>query len=311
MLGEKAANIETIHQDIDLVSGDIPPTTGTTSITVPSDAEPGTYLLKIIASLEVEYMGVHYSRNSPVEFYTVNVAVPGLTGRATATPSPTPAPEETRYDIGEANVRQGTDGNLSFQSGEIAGNLNGAPVAGMVDVNLTHVPSGTGLSMYMTSTPDSSAESQFMLAAAKAGTDITDIACVLVVDHPDLKNGEDIASATITMKVAKTWVDARGGIGSIQVFRYSGGYAEALETTYVGMEGDLMVFQAFSPHGLSQFALVATAALPLSAAETAPQGAAAGSGLVIGIIGACVIVLVGIVGAVFLLQRRKQMKQPK
>lgn len=305
---EKASKTETISQNINIATGNIPATTGTTSITVPADAEPGTYLLKIIATLEVEYMGVKYTRNSPTEYYTVKIVAPVISGQAASTPSPMPVPEETRFDINQANVQQRSDGNVSFQSGNVNGNIGGTSVTGSVDVNLTHAPENSFLDMYVTETPDPAAESQFMLAAAKGSEDITDIACVLVVDHPDLTNGADIASATITMKVSRAWVDAHGGIASVQVFRYSNGYAEALETTFAGTEGDMMVFRAFSPHGLSQFALVAIEGLPLSAAETATQGAQVGSTMIFGIIGALVIALAAIVGTVFVLRQRKAKK---
>ncbi len=305
---EKSSKTETISQTINLATGDIPATTGTTSITVPADAGPGTYLLKIIAALEVEYMGVKYTKNSPVEFYTVDVVAPAQSGQATVTPLPTPLPETTHYTIDSGNVRPGSDGNVSFLSGEVSGDVDGTSVTGSVDVNLTRTPSGADLNIHMAGTPDPTVESQFMLAAARDGSDITDIACVLVVDHPDLANGKDIASATITMKVSRAWAEARGGIGNIQIFRYSDGYAEALDTKYSGMDGDLMVFQAFSPHGLSRFALTAVAGLPLSAAEIAPQGARVGSTMIFGILGVLIISLVAVIGSVYMLRQRKAKK---
>ena len=148
-----------------------------------------------------------------------------------------------------------------------------------------------------------------MLAAAESGSDIQDIACVLVVDHPTLANGAQISSATITMKVSKAWVDAHGGISAIKILRYSDGVGEALETTCTNPGGDPLVFQAYSPHGLSQFALAAVAKLPVTAAESAPVGVQAGSGIIIGIIAAIAIVLVAIIGVVYVLKQRSKKKK--
>jgi hypothetical protein len=165
------------------------------------------------------------------------------------------------------------------------------------------MPEGS-LKMYIQNDPDPAAETQFMLAAAESGNDIADIACVLVVEHPTLANGADIGSATITMKVSKAWVEAHGGISAIKIFRYSDGVGEALDTTCIDSAGDPMVFQAYSPHGLSEFALVALTQLPVTAAEKAPVGVQVGTGVIIGIIAALVILLVAIIGVVYLLKNR-------
>jgi hypothetical protein len=132
---------------------------------------------------------------------------------------------------------------------------------------------------------------------------------VLVVDHPTIANGADIASATITMTASKAWVDAHGGISAIKILRYSDGAGEALETTCTNPGSDPLIFQAFSPHGLSEFALAAVARLPVTAAESAPVGVQVGASIIIGIIAVIILVLVAIIGLVYVLKQRSKKKK--
>jgi hypothetical protein len=306
---QKADAQKTFSKTMDVSSGNTYTVSDTMSITVPADIASGSYLLKIVASASADYLGMTYNQKPIVEKYVVNVNAPGTPG-ASATPTPvsTPTPVPSTFGINSSTVTATTGGNSTFKSGEVSGSTDSGTASGYVNVNLTGTPNGS-LNMYIRSDPDPLATSQFMLAAADSGSDIADIACVLVVDHPTLANGADIGGATITMKVSKAWVEAHGGIDVIKILRYSDGKSEALDTQYVGTEGDMMVFQAYSPHGLSQFALASVAVLPITAAETAPVGVQVGAGLIIGIIAAIVILLVVIVGVVYVIRQRGKKKK--
>lgn len=292
-----------------LESGKTYDRSGSATITIPAGAEPGLYTLKAVASAEINYMGIT-KPFSAKELFVVDVIGPATATPASgqATPTPAPAPEQKTFGVNQSSVlTQG--GQIRYKTGDVAGSANGASVAGSVDVNLTHVPDNGGLNMYVRDAPDTTTATQFMLAAASSGSDIKDIAYVLVVDKQNLTNGDDIRNATITMKVSKSWVDANGGIDAIKVLRYSDGISEALDTHYVGMDGDMMVFQALSPHGLSQFALAAVAQLPVTAAESAPVGVQVGASIIIGIIAVIIIVLVAIIGVTYVLRKRGQKKK--
>jgi hypothetical protein len=306
---QKAESHKAFSRTLDLTSGNSYTVADTMTITVPADAAPGDYLLKIVASASADYMGMTYNQKPVIETFVVKVTSPTAPGApVTPTPVPTATPTPSNFGINSSTVTTSGSGNASYRSGEVSGNTSSGASTGSVNVNLTHVPDGS-LTMRVQSEPDPAAATQFMLAAAESGSDIRDIACVLVVDHPTLANGADISSATITMTVSRAWVDAHGGISAIKILRYSDGIGEALETTCTNPTGDPLVFQAFSPHGLSQFALAAVAQLPVTAAESAPVGVQVGTSIIIGIIAVIILVLVAIIGIVYVLKQRSKKKK--
>jgi hypothetical protein len=304
---QKAESHKAFSRTLDLTSGNSYTVEDTMSIVVPADATSGDYLLKVIASASADYMGLTYNQKPVVETMIVKVISTAAPGATLPTPVPTPAPAHSNFDVNSSTVTV-SGSNSTFRSGEVSGSTTSGAVSGFVDVNLTGLPEGS-LNMYMQEDPDPAAATQFMLAAAESGCDIKDIACVMVVNHPTLKNGVDISSATITMTASKAWVDAHGGISAIKILRYSDGVGEVLETTCTNPGGDPLVFQAFSPHGLSEFALAALAPLPVTAAESAPVGVQVGSSVIIGIIAVIVILLVAIIGTVYVLKQRSKKKQ--
>lgn len=306
---QKAEAHKSFSRTFDLSTGNTYSVADTMTITVPADATPGDYLLKIVASASAEYMGLTYNQKPVIETRVVKVLGPVATGAtATPTPVPTATPTPSSFGVNSSTVTTSSSGSASYKSGDVSGTTSSGASTGSVDVNLTHVPEGS-LTMHIQEKPDPAAATQFMLAAADSGSDIKDIACVLVVDHPTLANGADISSATISMTVSKAWVDAHGGISAIKILRYSDGVGEALATTCTNPGGDPLVFQAFSPHGLSQFALAAVAQLPVTAAESAPVGVQVGASIIIGIIAVIIIVLVAIIGVTYVLRKRGQKKK--
>jgi hypothetical protein len=306
---QKAESHKSFSRTMDVSTGHTYSVEDTMTITVPADAAPGDYLLKIVASAAANYMGLTYNQQPVIETRVVKVigsTTPGATPTLIPVPTATPAPSS--FGINSSTVTTSSGGKASYKSGDVTGTTSSGASTGSVDVNLTHVLEGS-LTMHIQENPDPAAASQFMLAAANSGSDIKDIACVLVIDHPTLANGADISSATITMTTSRAWVDAHGGISAIKILRYSDGVGEALETTCTNPGGDPLVFQAFSPHGLSQFALVALAQLPVTAAESAPVGAQVGASIIIGIITVLLLVLVAIIGVVYVLRKRGEKKK--
>lgn len=307
---QKAEAHKAFSRTMDLSTGNTYSVADTMTITVPADATPGDYLLKIVAAASADYMGMTYNQKPVIETRVVKVLGPVAPGAtATPTPVPTAAPTTSNFGINSSTVTTSSSGNVNYKSADVTGTTSSGASSGSVDVNLTHVPDGS-LTMHIQEKPDPAAATQFLLAAANSGSDIKDIACVLVVEHPTLANGADISSATITMTVSKAWVDARGGISAIKILRYSDGVGEALETTCTnGPNGDPLIFQAFSPHGLSEFALAAMARLPVTAAESAPVGVQVGASIIIGITAVIIIVLVAIIGVVYVLKQRSEKKK--
>ncbi|HUL62035.1 MAG TPA: FlgD immunoglobulin-like domain containing protein [Methanocella sp.] len=180
---------------------------------------------------------------------------PAITPTPAATPSP--VPDSRTFDINPQSVQVHPDGRISYATEDVTSVLAGRSVSGAVDVNLTRVPSAAGLNVYLRAGPQATEATQFKLVVTGSGGEIREFAGVMVVDHPALANGADIASARVTMKVTKAWVEEHGGADAIKILRYSDGVVEALDTRCAGTEGEMLVFEAFSPHGLSEFALAA------------------------------------------------------
>jgi hypothetical protein len=154
-------------------------------------------------------------------------------------------------------------------------------VAGSLDLNLTGIPADGRVLISFNSTPDAGATSAFQLAAAESGGEITAVAYVMSVTRINLENGDDIAGATIRMTVSPDWVEEHGGIDAIRIAHSSGdGISEILDTRIVGTDDDgNLIVEAFSPHGLSVFGLIAVEATNLpSGTVTVPATATAEGG---------------------------------
>lgn len=165
----------------------------------------------------------------------------------------------------------GVTENATAATGSVTGVIaTGDPVSGTVPevgnvtaeflVNLTGMPSDDATIKSMISKdPSSEMLSYFQIAAAGEGVGITDVAYTLNIQKSGITNGDDITNATIRMAVTPEWVTAHGGMNAIQIIRHGEeGVTEILETTYVGEDAEgLMIFEAFSPNGLSLFGMAA------------------------------------------------------
>ncbi|WP_318238897.1 PKD domain-containing protein [Methanolacinia petrolearia] len=131
-------------------------------------------------------------------------------------------------------------------------------VSGSVNVSLNGIPGSASLEVILDE-GDSGVGTAFQLAAGSSGLDVSKVAYTMNILKTNLKNGQDVKEARITMSVPVSWVDANGGISSIKIIRIAeDGMKEVLNTTYIGMSGGLMVFEGYSPNGLSLFGLAAT-----------------------------------------------------
>ena len=164
-------------------------------------------------------------------------------------------------------------------NGTVAGiSLNTTPVSTNFDslgnvtaslmANLTGIPSGAALETTISANISAAAQSAFQIAATADGLNLDAVAYTMNIVKTNLTNGQDIADATIRMSVSPAWVAANGGYGAIRIIRFAeDGTMEVLNTVYLGFDGELDQFEAYSPNGLSIFGLSAT-----SAPSVAPSG---------------------------------------
>ncbi len=290
---------------MDLSTGNTYTVADTMTLTVPADAAPGDYLLKIVASASADYMGLTYNEKPVIE-YACCQGTRASRARRNGHSDAGPDRRLRRLPASGSTVprsRLPAAATSTYKSGDVSGTTSSGSSTGSVGVNLTHVPDGS-LTYAHPGETGPGRRHPVHAGRRQLRQRHQDIACVLVVDHPTLANGADISSATITMTVSKAWVDAHGGISAIKILRYSDGVGEALETTCTNPGGDPLIFQAFSPHGLSEFALAAVAQLPVTAAESAPVGVQVGASIIIGIIAVIIILLVAIIGVVYVVRKR-------
>ncbi|QSZ66559.1 PGF-pre-PGF domain-containing protein [Methanofollis aquaemaris] len=175
------------------------------------------------------------------------------------------------------NLTITTTGNTSVSGTTVEGALDGirldtnpidldagaaGVVTGSIAANLTNLPEGAELRTTITRNASTDAQSAFQLAASSDGLKVDAVAYTMNIVKTNLANGQDIADATITMTVSPAWVDAHGGVDAVRIIRSAeDGTKEVLKTVLVGTDADgNMVFEAFSPKGLSIFGLTAVSA---------------------------------------------------
>ena len=153
-------------------------------------------------------------------------------------------------------------------------------VSGSISLNLTSLPAGACITTTLSQDTDDEAMSAFQLAASDDGLNLDAVAYTMNVMKTNLENGQDITDATIHMAISRAWVSAHGGSDSVRIIRQAeDGTKEVLETESLGYNGDMEIFKAFSPDGLSVFGLAATSPTPDVPAETVsspPSGSGGG-----------------------------------
>jgi PGF-pre-PGF domain-containing protein len=159
-----------------------------------------------------------------------------------------------------------------------------APIASVgtptvqISLNMSAMPGTTAaITQTITKDPDAAAQSSFSLYASSAGKQIDDIAYTLNVQKTNLANAGDggiIQSATLTMTVSKTWVDAHGGVDALAVLRRAeDGTTQILMPTVSGPDASgIYTLTIISPNGLSTFSLAS-----VSAVSSGTSGGSSGS----------------------------------
>ena len=165
----------------------------------------------------------------------------------------------------------GVTENATTATGSVTGVIaSGVPAFGIIpdignvtagfSVNLTGMPGeNASITSMIAKEPSSEMLTYFQLAAAEDGGLVQDVAYTLNIQKTGIENGDDINSAVIRMTVSPDWVTVHGGIAAIKIIRHGeDGTTEILETTFVGYDAEgLMIFEAFSPNGLSLFGMSA------------------------------------------------------
>jgi PGF-pre-PGF domain-containing protein len=144
-----------------------------------------------------------------------------------------------------------------------------------VSIDMTQIPSsGSSITSTITSSPNTTVQSGFTLAATDAGDQIAAIAYTVSFAKTGIANaanGGIISSATISMAASPSWVAANGGTSHIEILHQTdSGTSTLLTTQFVGTDtsgNDL--FTAVSPTGLSTFALAAVSPLSSSSSSGA------------------------------------------
>ncbi|MDK2974301.1 MAG: hypothetical protein PWP08_672 [Methanofollis sp.] len=171
-------------------------------------------------------------------------------------------------------IVNGTVAGIRLDTVPVVSNLSEiGRVSAAVGANLTGIPAGAGLNVSISDNVSADARSAFQLAASSDGLTLDAVAYVMNVDRTNLENGVDIDGAAIRMSVPAAWVAAHGGSRSIQIIRWAeDGTKEVLQTKSVGFDGDMEIFEAVSPEGLSLFGLVSAAAQQTSSSTSTASG---------------------------------------
>ncbi|MDD3621252.1 MAG: PGF-pre-PGF domain-containing protein [Methanofollis sp.] len=182
---------------------------------------------------------------------------------------------EIRKDTYRLNII--TESDPLFENGTLNGDLSGiilktspvrtsfeaiGTVSASIAANLTGLPEDAALETTVTSEILSGAGDAFQVAATDDGLKVNAVAYTMNIEKTNLANGKDIADATIQMTVSPAWVEAHGGVDAVRIIRSAeDGTKEVLKAVNVGTDADgNMVFEAFSPKGLSIFGLTAVSA---------------------------------------------------
>ncbi|WFN34534.1 right-handed parallel beta-helix repeat-containing protein [Methanogenium sp. S4BF] len=154
----------------------------------------------------------------------------------------------------------GTVSGISLTTTPVSTNFDAlGNVTASLMVNLTGIPSGAALETTISENVSAAAQSAFQIAATNDGLNLDAVAYTMNIVKTNLANGQDIADATIRMAVSPAWVAANGGYAGVKIIRFAeDGTMEVLNTVYLGFDGELDLFEALSPNGLSIFGLSAT-----------------------------------------------------
>ncbi len=124
-----------------------------------------------------------------------------------------------------------------------------------IDADLKDLPEGVSVDIKSSDVPERKL-AKFKELAKKVNLEIKDRVVAVEVEKENLTNIDHIERAKIKIKVDKEWVNSVGGVSKARIVREDSENYEILNTTAVGEEDGLVVFEGDSPNGLSLYALV-------------------------------------------------------
>ena len=212
-------------------------------------ASPGTSSQATISIADLETSGSH-------------MTVSGTTVTVTSDTYTLDMPAAGSIDEDDENgILSFTPLSIQLNTKPVAENINTVgEVTATIQANLNNIPDGAQIITTISQQPTSAVSSSFQLAATTSNLQINDVAYTLNVARQNIHDGTNIADATIKLSVGPDWVTAHGGVSSIRIIRTGDdGNNEVLDTTFAGYDSaGRMVFEGYSPRGLSTFGLVAT-----------------------------------------------------
>jgi hypothetical protein len=211
---------------------------------------------------------------------------------------------ETGGILGKEGSGEATVSKIMLKSEEVRADLKAAVKEELkarlketkvtIDADLNDIPENLTLDIKSSDVPERKLQ-RFKEIARQANFEIKEKAVAIEVDKGNLKNIEDVTRAKIRIKVDKEWVSSIGGASKVKIVREDSENYEMLNTTVVGEENGLIVFEGDSPNGLSLYALVTVE--PLSPTQTTTGGQ---QKLPVDlVIGGAVVILIIVAGAIY------------
>ncbi len=261
-------------------------------LTIVTGTSPGQNTPPIETSNNLQMVGLQFTVASPGTASQANISIAELesSGSHMTVSGSTVTITSTTFSLimpaaGSINENE-EDGTLIFTPQSIQ--LNTKPVSenintvgevtATIQANLNNIPDGAQINTTISQQPTSAVSTSFQLAATTSSLKIDDVAYTLNVERQNIADGTNIANATIQMSISPEWVTEHGGISSIRLIRTGDdGNSQVLDTTFAGYDSaGRMVFEGYSPNGLSTFGLVTTTST-VSSSSASGGGSSRGS----------------------------------
>jgi len=252
---------------------------------------------------------VDSATNITIENDAITIPIPAKAGGTVAR-----IIAQTDGIVGKDGIGEGEIRSISLKTDPVkatfSSTVNGtfSPPEVTVDATLNDIPSSATLDVKSTVVSASTLD-QFESLAKDMNLTITDQVIAVEIAKENISK-QDVAHATIRMKVDKAWVASIGGIGALRIARADNGKYEILNTYVVGEEDGMLIIEGDSPNGLSLYAMV-TVGVTAPTGETGRITVSPGQGSGINplIIGG--ILLVVIAAVYFFVLKKPQKPQKK
>jgi PKD repeat protein len=146
-------------------------------------------------------------------------------------------------------------------------------VSASVEAGLTSLPMGAAITTTLSQEVAPDAQSAFQVAMKDEGKEITAVAYTMSITKTGIEKTE---GATVRMSCPPDWVNNHGGFAAISIVRYGDDKSTDILDTHpvYDKDGNMfvdengnMVFEAFSPKGLSIFGMVSAKASAIKQQE--------------------------------------------